>query len=114
MAGYPEFEVPIAPGAGKGTTLMVEGFRHSDGMAVEAKYVNNPGKRCYRSLEELRAHHQTGKKEFLFDPDRNEPQKHAAALNDPRNTEVRGVETVTNNPASRASDLSLRFVVSSV
>ncbi|MFD7257771.1 restriction endonuclease fold toxin-2 domain-containing protein [Streptomyces sp. NPDC059874] len=60
------------------------------------------GKKCYRSLEELRANHQTGKKEFLFDPDRNELQKYAAALNDPRNTEMRGVETVTNDPDSVA------------
>nr|WP_324603886.1 restriction endonuclease fold toxin-2 domain-containing protein [Streptomyces sp. NRRL S-241] len=37
VAGYPEHEVPIAPGTGKGTTLMVDGFRDSDGMAVEAK-----------------------------------------------------------------------------
>ncbi|MFJ5022817.1 restriction endonuclease fold toxin-2 domain-containing protein [Streptomyces goshikiensis] len=102
VAGYPEYEVPIAPGTGKGTTLMVDGFRDSDGMAVEAKYVNNPGKKCYRSLEELRTNHQTGKKEFLFDPDRNELRKYAAALNDPRNTEMRGVETVTNNPDSVA------------
>ncbi|MFE9842418.1 restriction endonuclease fold toxin-2 domain-containing protein [Streptomyces goshikiensis] len=51
---------------------------------------------------QLRANHQTGKKEFLFDPDRNELQKYAAALNDPRNTEMRGVETVTNNHDSVA------------
>ncbi|MFG2551171.1 restriction endonuclease fold toxin-2 domain-containing protein [Streptomyces sp. NPDC048581] len=46
-------------------------------MAVEAKYVNKPDQRCYRSLEDLR--------------------KYAAALNDPRNSEMRGVETVTDS-----------------
>ncbi|MFJ8032129.1 restriction endonuclease fold toxin-2 domain-containing protein [Streptomyces sp. NPDC096032] len=56
---------------------MVDGFRNLDGMAVEAKYVNKPNQQCCRSLE--------GRREY------------AAALNDPRNKEMRGVETVTNN-----------------
>ncbi|KPI32996.1 hypothetical protein OV450_1537 [Actinobacteria bacterium OV450] len=41
VAGYPEYEVPIAPGTGPGLTLMVDGFRDSDGMAIEAKHVNH-------------------------------------------------------------------------
>ncbi|MEU0336544.1 restriction endonuclease fold toxin-2 domain-containing protein [Streptomyces sp. NPDC006193] len=100
VAGYPEYEVPIPPGISKSNTLMVDGFRDLDGMAIEAKYVNRPNQRCYRSLEELRANHETGKKDFLYRSDREELKKYAAALNDPRNTEMRGVETVTNNQES--------------
>ncbi|MFC7304749.1 restriction endonuclease fold toxin-2 domain-containing protein [Streptomyces monticola] len=100
VAGYPEYEVPIPPGISKYSTLMVYGFR--DGMAIKAKYVNNPEKKCYRSLDELRENHQSGKKDFLYDKGRKELAKYSAALNDPRNTEMRGVETVTNNNDSVA------------
>ncbi|MFJ5035170.1 restriction endonuclease fold toxin-2 domain-containing protein [Streptomyces sp. NPDC088560] len=97
VAGFPEFEVPIPAGHGKSNTLMVDGFRNLDGMAIEAKYVNKPNQRCYRSLEDLRQNHENGNKDFLYDKDRAELRKYAAALNDPRNKEMRGVETVTNN-----------------
>lgn len=97
VAGYPEYEVHIPPGISPNSTLMVDGFRDVDGMAVEAKYVNKPDQRCYRSLEDLRKNHSTGDRDFLYDKDRVELRKYAAALNDPRNTEMRGVETVTNN-----------------
>lgn len=96
VAGYPEYEVPIPPGHSTNNTLMVDGFRDSDGMAIEAKYVNDPRK-CYRSLADLRGNHHTGKLDFLYDSDREELAKYAAALSDPRNKEMRGVETVTNN-----------------
>jgi hypothetical protein len=43
------------------------------------------------------ANHATGDRDFLYDKDHVELRKYAAALNDPRNTEMRGVETVTNN-----------------
>ncbi|MFE4588194.1 restriction endonuclease fold toxin-2 domain-containing protein [Streptomyces laurentii] len=102
VAGYPEYEVPIPAGISKGNTLMVDGFRDSDGMAIEAKYVNKPGKPCYRSLAELRENHRTDAKDFLFRSDRDELKKYNAALNDPRNKEMRGVETVTNNADSVA------------
>ncbi|MGW7723832.1 restriction endonuclease fold toxin-2 domain-containing protein [Streptomyces canus] len=100
VAGYPEYEVHIPPGLSANSTLMVDGFRDSDGMAVEAKYVNKPDQRCYRSLDELRENHASEKKDFLYRSDRDELKKYAAALNDPRNTEMRGVETVTNNQDS--------------
>ncbi|MCT4357445.1 hypothetical protein M5362_30535 [Streptomyces sp. Je 1-79] len=58
--------------------------------------------RVGRSLDELRANHQSGKKDFLYDKDRKELTKYNAALNDPRNKEMRGVETVTNNADSMA------------
>ncbi|KOY59124.1 restriction endonuclease fold toxin-2 domain-containing protein [Streptomyces sp. XY332] len=102
VSGYPEYEVPIPPGISPNSTLMVDGFRDSDGMAVEAKYVNKPNKPCYRSLDELRASHQSGKKDFLYLKDREELTKYAAALRDPRNTEMRGVEVATNNSDSVA------------
>ncbi|KUM95110.1 hypothetical protein AQI88_19895 [Streptomyces cellostaticus] len=97
VAGYPEYEVPIPSGYSVNSTLMVDGFRDADGMAVEAKYVNKPNQRCYRSLEELRMNHENGYKDFLYRSDRDELKKYAAALGDPRNKEMRGVETVTNN-----------------
>ncbi|WP_307783295.1 restriction endonuclease fold toxin-2 domain-containing protein [Streptomyces sp. MBT53] len=97
VAGYPEYEVHIPAGLSVNNTLMVDGFRDSDGMAIEAKYVNKPDQRCYRSLEDLRKNHDNGDRDFLYDKDRRELRKYAAALNDPRNTEMRGVETVTNN-----------------
>jgi hypothetical protein len=81
---------------------MVDGFRDRDGMAIEAKYVKKPNQPCYRSLDELRKSHETGKKDFLYEKDRKELIKYIAALNDPRNTEMRGVETVTNNQDSVA------------
>ncbi|MFD7298578.1 restriction endonuclease fold toxin-2 domain-containing protein [Streptomyces sp. NPDC059897] len=99
VAGYPEFEVPIPPGHGKNNTLMVDGFRNVDGMAVEAKYVNDE-RNCYRTLDGLRDSHNTGKKDFLYGSDRKELAKYSAALDDPRNSEMRGVETVTNSQDS--------------
>ncbi|MFF9156146.1 restriction endonuclease fold toxin-2 domain-containing protein [Streptomyces sp. NPDC014846] len=65
-------------------------------MAVEAKYVNKPNQRCYRSLDDLRKNHATGD-DFPYDTDRGELRKCHAALNDPGNKEMRGVETVTNS-----------------
>lgn len=102
VAGYPEYEVPIPHGISPNSTLMVDGMRDRDGMAVEAKYVNNPNKTCYRSLEELRENHHSNKKDFLYYKDRQELIKYHAALNDPRNSELRGVETVTNHRESVA------------
>ncbi|MER0443399.1 restriction endonuclease fold toxin-2 domain-containing protein [Streptomyces sp. Edi4] len=99
VAGYPEYEVPIPPGISANSTLMVDGFRDLDGMAVEAKYVNKPNG-CYRTLDELRQSHQNGKRDFLYAKDRKELEKYHAALNDPRNTQIRGVDTVTNNQDS--------------
>ncbi|WUL00564.1 hypothetical protein OHB28_38265 [Streptomyces sp. NBC_00356] len=99
VTGYPEFEVPIPPGHGKNNTLMVDGFRNLDGMAVEAKYVSDE-RNCYRTLDELRDSHNTRKKDFLYGSDRKELAKYAAALDDPRNSEMRGVETVTNSQDS--------------
>ncbi|MFF3172930.1 restriction endonuclease fold toxin-2 domain-containing protein [Streptomyces sp. NPDC057900] len=99
VAGYPEYEVPIPPGLSKNSTLMVDGVRSTDGMAIEAKYVNDE-KKCYRTLDSLRESHKTGKKDFLYGPDRNELKKYSAALKDPRNSELRGVETVTNSQES--------------
>ncbi|WP_037613726.1 restriction endonuclease fold toxin-2 domain-containing protein [Streptomyces albus] len=100
IAGYPEYEVPIPKGISPRSTLMVDGFRATDGMAVEAKFVNRPDEPCYRRVEDLRKSHNDGKKDFLYEKDRVELRKYAAALGDPRNKEMRGVETVTNNRES--------------
>ncbi|MBF9071812.1 hypothetical protein I2501_27695 [Streptacidiphilus sp. NEAU-YB345] len=101
-SGYPEYEVPIPAGLSKSNTLMVDGLRSTDGMAVEAKYVKNQNS-CYRTLDELIKNHATGKKNFLFLDDRLELKKYAAAIADPRNQgQIRGVEIDTNNQPSIA------------
>lgn len=99
-AGYPEYEVPIPAGISAKSTLMVDGLRPTDGMAIDAKYVKNPDS-CFRTLDALIQNHQTGKRDFLYGPDRKELQKYAAAVSDPRNNgQIRGLEIDTNLPDS--------------
>jgi len=96
VAGYPEKEVHLPAGSSSlGKTLMVDGFRSSDGMAIEAKHVRNQRK-CYRTLDGIRQAHLTGQKDFLYGDDRKELRKYAAAMSDPRNKEMRGVELDTD------------------
>lgn len=96
VSGYPEYKVPIPPGISEGNSLMVDGLRRADGMAVEAKYVGN-SKNCYRTLDALRREHAVRKRPFLFKDDRVEMSKYSAALRDPRNSALRGVEVATNH-----------------
>ncbi|MBR7678262.1 hypothetical protein KDA82_35870 [Streptomyces daliensis] len=94
VAGYPEREVHIPPGSWDKNTLMVDGFRKTDGMAVEAKHVRDP-KNCFRTLDSLQSD-PPKKPRFLYDDDREEMAKYSAAMKDPRNTEMRGVEVDTD------------------
>ncbi|HJP77441.1 MAG TPA: restriction endonuclease fold toxin-2 domain-containing protein [Pseudonocardiaceae bacterium] len=96
-SGYPEFQVPIPPGLRPGNYLMVDGMRPTDGMAVEAKYVQKPDS-CYRTLTELLTNHVgAGKPTFLFLADHDEMEKYAAAINNPQNNgQIRGLEIDTN------------------
>ncbi|MFF7459139.1 restriction endonuclease fold toxin-2 domain-containing protein [Kitasatospora sp. NPDC008115] len=101
VAGYPEYQIPIVPlKAGREPYIMADGLRESDGMIVEAKYVRDPAK-CYRTLDELEKSQRgerRSKPKFFFEKDDEELQKYAAAMNDPRNAQLRGVEIVTNDP----------------
>ncbi|WP_405735023.1 hypothetical protein OG607_41735 [Streptomyces sp. NBC_01537] len=101
VAGYPEKEVPLPAGLSKNNTLMVDGFRTTDGMAIEAKHVRNQ-RTCPRTIDAIRTSHLTGKKDFLYRDDREELGKYAAAMSDPRNKEMRGVEIDTDNQDSVA------------
>ncbi|MGW3077847.1 restriction endonuclease fold toxin-2 domain-containing protein [Kitasatospora sp. NPDC001132] len=101
VAGYPEYQLPLVPlRPNKEPYIMADGLRDTDGMIVEAKYVRDPAK-CYRTLDELeksRNKEKGAKPPFLFKDDEEELQKYAAAMNDPRNQQVRGMEIVTNDP----------------
>ncbi|MFH9246732.1 restriction endonuclease fold toxin-2 domain-containing protein [Streptomyces lydicus] len=96
-AGYPEKEVPIDVRKSALGTLMVDGLRDTDGMAVEAKFVKRPG--CtYRNLDDL----QNGdnfQEKVLHKKDEKELYKYKAAIDYPGNGgRMRGVEVVTNDP----------------
>nr|WP_246531133.1 restriction endonuclease fold toxin-2 domain-containing protein [Streptomyces bathyalis] len=97
VSGSPEYGVHIPRGISASNRLMVDGMRDRDGMAVEAKYVKNEGRDCYRTVDELRrAHHGESRRDFMFEKDREELVKYQAAVQHPGNSEMRGVETVTN------------------
>ncbi|MFE3599780.1 restriction endonuclease fold toxin-2 domain-containing protein [Streptomyces sp. NPDC059142] len=116
IAGYPERELPLPAGAtgrsGKG--LMADGLRPEDGYAVEAKHVREPDcKKTFRSLGEVDRTLATPPKvdnqgKLRFDPrvdgmygsDERELARYRAAMSDPRNSEIRGLEIVTNDKDS--------------
>ncbi|MFF9153300.1 restriction endonuclease fold toxin-2 domain-containing protein [Streptomyces sp. NPDC014846] len=116
VAGYPEREVPLPPGIGKsGKGLMVDGMRKVDGYAVEAKYVKEPGKcKSFRLVSSVdrtlgtppKIDPRTGKMRFdphldgMYFGDGAELNRYRAALDDPRNDEIRGFEIITNDQQS--------------
>ncbi|WP_258528069.1 restriction endonuclease fold toxin-2 domain-containing protein [Streptomyces sp. NBRC 110611] len=118
VAGYPEREVPLPPGAigpsGKG--LMVDGLRPADGYAVEAKYVRDPGcNNTYRRLSEVDKTLGTpvklnpnGKPKFdprrdaMYPSDAAELFRYRAAMSDPRNSQIKGLEIITNDKEGSA------------
>lgn len=116
VAGYPEREVPL-PAASTGRSgrgLMVDGVRPIDGYAIEAKHVREPDcKKTFRSLTEVDKTLATPPKtdaqgKLRFDPridgmygsDERELVRYRAAMSDPRNRELRGLEIVTNDTDS--------------
>ncbi|MGX1759947.1 restriction endonuclease fold toxin-2 domain-containing protein [Streptomyces lydicus] len=96
-AGYPEKEVPIDPRKSALGTLMVDGLRDTDGMAVEAKFVKRPG--CtYRNLDDLENSDSFHEK-VLHKKDEKELYKYKAAIEYPAHAgRLRGVEVATNDP----------------
>ncbi|MDT0380213.1 restriction endonuclease fold toxin-2 domain-containing protein [Streptomyces sp. DSM 42041] len=96
-AGYPEKEVPIDPRKSARGTLMVDGLRHTDGMAVEAKFVKKPG--CtFRNLDDLQSPSNFQEK-VLHKKDEQELFKYKSAIEYPGNADrLRGVEVATNDP----------------
>ncbi|MEU7159792.1 restriction endonuclease fold toxin-2 domain-containing protein [Streptomyces chrestomyceticus] len=118
VAGYPEREVPLPPEATgrSGRGLMVDGLRPADGYAVEAKYVREPDcKKTFRSLDAVDATlgipvkvDDRGNVKFdprrdaMYPKDENELVRYHEAMNDPRNTQLRGLEIITNDRESSA------------
>ncbi|WP_063788486.1 restriction endonuclease fold toxin-2 domain-containing protein [Streptomyces chattanoogensis] len=96
-AGYPEKEVPIDPRKSPLGTLMVDGVRDTDGMAVEAKFVKRPG--CtYRNLDDLE-NGDNFQEKVLHKKDEKELYKYKAAIEYPGHAgRLRGVEVATNDP----------------
>ncbi|MEU4348992.1 restriction endonuclease fold toxin-2 domain-containing protein [Streptomyces sp. NPDC023838] len=113
VAGYPERELPLpASATGRsGRGLMADGLRPLDGYAVEAKHVREPDcRKTFRSLDEVDKTlatppkaDQQGKLKFdprvdgMYGSDERELFRYKAALADPRNAQIRGLEIVTND-----------------
>ncbi|MFE1882326.1 restriction endonuclease fold toxin-2 domain-containing protein [Streptomyces diastatochromogenes] len=114
VAGYPEREVPLA---GRKRGLMVDGIRPVDGYLIEAKHVRDPDcqKRSYRSIERVnetlaKPVKVDAKGNPKFDPlidgmyrsDENELRRYKSAMANPANSEIRGLEIVTNGKDNAA------------
>jgi len=114
VAGYPEREVPLA---GRKQGLMVDGIRPMDGYLVEAKHVRDPdcAKRSFRSIERV---NETLAKPVKVDAngnpkwdplidgmyrgDESELRRYKSAMANPANSEIRGLEIVTNGKDNAA------------
>ncbi|MGW4164033.1 restriction endonuclease fold toxin-2 domain-containing protein [Streptomyces sp. NPDC004788] len=108
VAGYPEREVPSL---GKKLGLMVDGIRALDGQLVEAKHVRDPdcknkGLPTLDRVEETLAKpakvNNQGKitwdpeVDSLYADDERELVRYKQAMANPANSEIRGLEIVTN------------------
>ncbi|MFE0642109.1 restriction endonuclease fold toxin-2 domain-containing protein [Streptomyces sp. NPDC058877] len=108
VAGYPEREVPLL-GSKRG--LMVDGIRPLDGQLVEAKHVRDPDckNKSFRTLDRVEETlakpvkvNNQGK--IAWDPevdsmyagDERELVRYKQAMANPANSEIRGLEIVTN------------------
>ncbi|MFJ2391172.1 restriction endonuclease fold toxin-2 domain-containing protein [Streptomyces sp. NPDC087843] len=108
VAGYPEREVPLE---GRNRGLMVDGIRPADGYLVEAKHVRDPDckKRSFRSIERVNETlakpvkvDATGNPKWdpvidsMYGDDSRELTRYQKAMANPANSEIRGLEIVTN------------------
>ncbi|WP_351237422.1 restriction endonuclease fold toxin-2 domain-containing protein [Streptomyces sp. NPDC002133] len=108
IAGYPEREIPLV---GKKRGLMVDGVRPADGYLVEAKHVRDPDckKKSFRSLDRVedtlaKPVKVDNKGKIAWDPvvdamyagDEKELVRYKQAMANPANSEIRGLEIVTN------------------
>lgn len=114
IAGYPEREVPLV---GKKRGLMVDGIRPADGYLVEAKHVRDPDckKKSFRSLDRVeetlaKPVKVNDKGKITWDPvvdamyagDEKELVRYKQAMANPANSEIRGLEIVTNGKDNAA------------
>ncbi|MEU7057597.1 restriction endonuclease fold toxin-2 domain-containing protein [Streptomyces sp. NPDC046197] len=108
VAGYPEREVPLD---GHKRGLMVDGIRPVDGYLVEAKHVQDPDRkrRSFRSIERVNETlakpvkvDDSGKPKWdpvidsMYGDDSRELTRYKKAMANPANSEIRGLEIVTN------------------
>ncbi|MFH8984438.1 restriction endonuclease fold toxin-2 domain-containing protein [Streptomyces varsoviensis] len=117
VAGYPEREVPLPAGVGApGKGITVDGLRPSDGYAIEAKYVREPdceNPKTFRRLSVVNRILATppkldekGRTKFdphrdgMFVKDEGGLMRYKAALEYPRNNQIRGFEIITNDKES--------------
>ncbi|MEV5508878.1 restriction endonuclease fold toxin-2 domain-containing protein [Streptomyces orinoci] len=98
VAGYPEKEIPIDPSLSPNGTILADGLRSTDGMAVEAKNVREPGcGRTFRTLEKLQKADRFQRNVLMRD-DYTELVKYKSAMEHPPNGgQVRGLEIDTND-----------------
>ncbi|MFF3940910.1 restriction endonuclease fold toxin-2 domain-containing protein [Streptomyces phaeofaciens] len=114
VAGYPEREVPLV---GRRQGLMVDGIRPVDGYLVEAKHVRDPdcAKRSFRSIERVNETlskpvkvDADGKPKWdplidgMYRSDESELRRYKSAMDNPANSEIRGLEIVTNGKDNAA------------
>ncbi|MGM9381574.1 restriction endonuclease fold toxin-2 domain-containing protein [Streptomyces antibioticus] len=114
VAGYPEREVPLV---GQRQGLMVDGIRPADGYLVEAKHVRDPdcAKRSFRSIERVNETlakpvkvDSEGKPKWdplidgMYRGDESELRRYKSAMANPANSEIRGLEIVTNGKDNAA------------
>jgi hypothetical protein len=108
VAGYPEREVPLD---GHKRGLMADGIRPVDGYLVEAKHVRDPDckKRSFRSIERVNETLAKPVKvdakgtpkwdpviDSMYGDDSRELARYQKAMANPANSEIRGLEIVTN------------------
>ncbi|WP_327383479.1 restriction endonuclease fold toxin-2 domain-containing protein [Streptomyces sp. NBC_01207] len=113
-SGYPEREVPLV---GKNRGLMVDGIRPADGYLVEAKHVRDPDckNKSFRTLDRLeetltKPVKVDAKGEIVWDftidsmyaGDEKELVRYKQAMENPANSEVRGLEIITNGKDNAA------------
>jgi hypothetical protein len=114
VAGYPEREVPLQ---GHKRGLMVDGIRPMDGYLVEAKHVQDPDckKRSFRSIERVNETLAKPVKvdakgnpkwdpviDSMYGDDSRELTRYKKAMANPANSEIRGLEVVTNGQDNAA------------
>ncbi|MEU8433642.1 restriction endonuclease fold toxin-2 domain-containing protein [Streptomyces sp. NPDC029216] len=107
----------LTPGAGKNRGLMVDGIRPVDGYLVEAKHVRDPDckKKSFRSLDRLeeiltKPIKVDSQGKIAWDPvidsmyagDEKELVRYKQAMENPANSEIRGLEIVTNSKDNAA------------
>ncbi|WP_234311835.1 restriction endonuclease fold toxin-2 domain-containing protein [Streptomyces griseus] len=114
VAGYPEREVPLD---GRKRGLMVDGIRPLDGYLIEAKHVRDPDckKRSFRSIERVNETLAKPVKvdakgnpkwdpvvDSMYGDDSRELTRYKKAMANPANSEIRGLEIVTNGKDNAA------------